>query len=179
MEVIFLLLGNFIFYKKPIYLFLFFQVMFPQPQQLQSSQIQFIPWTLLDFIGKDKLLAHHIVTYIQRLLPQVSWLFLVAILITILQFHMAPSVTVQMSSPMIWCAINGTYYYFLANHKLRLTVCAHIMHMHTCDVWVVVRKQVAHANLCPTCAWWVRGVCGCVRTSAVCDRSQVCIGVRK
>ena len=51
--------------KKPIYLF-FFQVMFPQPQQLQSSQIQFIPWTLLDFIGKDKPLAHHIVTCIQQ-----------------------------------------------------------------------------------------------------------------
>ena len=58
--------------KKPIYLFLFFQVMFPQPQQLQSSQIQFIPLTLLDFIGKDKPLAHHIVTCIQRSLPQVS-----------------------------------------------------------------------------------------------------------
>ena len=25
-------------------------------------------------------------------------------------------------------------YYFLASHKLRLTVCAHIMHMHMCDV---------------------------------------------
>ena len=59
-------------YKKiTIYLFLFFQVMFQQPQQLQSSQIQFIPWILLDFIGKDKPLAHHIVTCIQQQHPQV------------------------------------------------------------------------------------------------------------
>ena len=121
MEVIILVYINFMIFKT-IYLLLFFQVMFPQPQQLQSSQIQFIPWTLLDFIGKDKPLAHHIVTYIQRSLPQVSWLFLVAILITILQFHMAPSVTVQMSSPMIWCAINGMYVLYFSEYMYLCTL---------------------------------------------------------